>query len=160
MKKIILVFVIGLIGFIGLLYFTLKTKVRDISNIELYATYFNKKMVLKKGVFLAKSKDLLINDPEYVLAAFDINLTDNMQPRYILPQGTVIILNAAKAYLNGVSGLETNYVIGKLYLNELKKEVSFKYAWNEAFYVEINNEISINEKLFNPVWESTNLIAK
>jgi hypothetical protein len=154
MKNLIIVIVLGSIVFIGLLYCTLRTKVRDVSNNALYLVHFNKKLILKRDVILATNKDLLFNDPDFFLAAFDINLTSNMQPRYTVPKGTSITLHSAKAYLNGVSGFETDYVIGTVYLTELKKEVSFKYAWNEAFYAEAKDGITMNNEAFNPVWEN------
>ena len=112
MKKISVIIVGGIVFFIGILYYTLRTKVRDISDIELYTAYFNKKLVLKKGIMLVKSKYFLMSDPDFVLTAFDINLTANMQPRYTLREGTIITLNDAKAYLNATTGDETNYVLG------------------------------------------------
>jgi hypothetical protein len=60
-----------------------------------------------------------------------------------LPAGTVVKLQQAKLFRNGVSGFETAYVLGTVFVPELKTEVAFEYAWGKN-----NWSLSSDEKDF------------
>lgn len=136
---IITVALLGLLVFGGLLYYTLRTKVTDISNKRPYIDFVGKKVRSKRNAVLVLSRKADAYACPYLLTEKEDALMSDAAPTYPLPSGTELQIQSAKVFKNGTSGFEHAFVLGAVFVEELNEEVSFEYRWGEA-HTSIYNE--------------------
>jgi hypothetical protein len=141
LKKMSIASVVLLLAFIFILYLTLRTKVNDVSSKQPYSEFINQALVLKRSASISKTREPDVQANPYLLTEAQGEVLEDVGLRYILPAGTVVKLQQAKLFRNGVSGFERAYVLGTVFVPELKTEVAFEYAWGKN-----NGSLSSDEK--------------
>ncbi|QLG45758.1 hypothetical protein [Costertonia aggregata] len=136
--KILIVLGVLLLLFILALYFTLKTKKKDISKQFPYAEIVNTTVKTKHLCYIVKNYDDPIKEASYLIKLKNEFPTELGTP-YKIPTGTSLRITQAKAFTNGVSGFTTNYVFGDIYVEALEKTVPFQYEWNAQKPFEIKD---------------------
>ncbi len=131
LKKILAALTLLLLAFIFILYLTLRTKANDVSSKKPYAEFMGKQLAIKRPAALFKTREPDVQVNPYALTDAQPDAQEEAGPRYVLPAGTVITLQKAKLLRNGTSGFERSYVLGTVFVPELKAEVAFEYAWGK-----------------------------
>jgi hypothetical protein len=131
MRKLIKIALLALLVFIGMLWYVLRTKVSDVSDQEPYSGIVNKTVAIKRQAFIALNVEWNAYDNPYLICESDSDFLSEVGTKYILPTGTVLTITEANIYTNGTSGFSSAYVLGTVYLKELKKEVAFEYRWGK-----------------------------
>jgi hypothetical protein len=139
-KKIFVVLALFLLVFVLGLYYTLRTKVTQVSDKQPFAEFMNRPLALKRPAAISKTREPDVQANPYLLTEVKDEPIEGAGPRYILPAGSTIILQHAKLFRGGTSGFETAYVLGSVYVVELKKEVAFEYAWGKNNW-SLNSEV-------------------
>jgi len=124
--------IVGIIAF-GVLIFWIwwgfyKTKSTDISAQTKYAELVGEEVVAKNESFIAKNykPDVKINSYQLKMGS---RFNDRVGEVYTLPIGTKFKIGSAKTIHDAVSGFDTNYVLGSVFIKELGKDVEFEFAW-------------------------------
>jgi hypothetical protein len=130
--KLICVALAAIIGFITLLYFTLWSSTEDVSDQEPYKNYVGKNLNLKQDAILVQNLPEFSEFSSNLLTEKTVRLYDGTSILYKLPKGTTIKINYFKSVKNGTSGFSTAYAVGTVYIEEIKAELDFEYAWGET----------------------------
>lgn len=154
---ILLSFFIGAVLFVALLYYTLKTKITDVSDQRPYREVLNKELVLQRDAVLVKSRSADIYANPYLLTEQEEQLMPEALPRYRLAKGTFIQITAAKLFKNGTSGFTYAYVLGKVYVPEIKSEVEFEYQWGES-HISIYNDFKDYWTFPQAIWQESSVL--
>ena len=131
MRKLIKIAFLALLVFIGMLWFVLRTKVTGVSDQKPYSAIVNKTVTLKRQAFIALNVEWNAYDNPYLICESDSDFLSEVGTKYTLPIGTTLIITEANVYTNGTSGFSSAYVLGSVYVKELKKEVPFEYRWGK-----------------------------
>ncbi len=131
MYKLIKIAFIALLVFIGMLYYVLRTKVTEVSGQEPYSAIVNKTVTLKRQAFIAFNVEWNAYDNPYLICESDSDFLSEVGTKYLLPIGTALTITEANIYTNGTSGFSSAYILGTVYVKELKKEVAFEYRWGK-----------------------------
>ena len=162
-KKILVGLAALLLVFVLLLYEALRTKITNVSSKSPYAQFINRPLVLSRPATISKSQEPDVQAHPYLLTDAPIEARgidgDRAGPQYALPAGTTITLTEAKLFKNGVSGFEHSYVLGTVFVPELKAEVAFEYAWGKN-----NVSLTGNEKDYYSfplaLWQDRPIVGK
>lgn len=135
-----LVILAVLIGFIFILYATIKTKSTSLNKFEPYKQWIGKTVVLNKETVLFKESIPMIDNSDYPYV-----LLDSLHPRwrYVeeqkkmgdieeiigFPAGTQLRFDKAIQYTNGVSGSSYPTIFGTIIYNG--KDYKVGYQWGE-----------------------------
>jgi hypothetical protein len=130
-KKIVVGLALLVLGFVLMLYLALRTKVTHVSDKQPFAEFINRPLVLKRPAEISKTREPDVKANPYLMTDVKGEPKQDAGPRYILPAGSTITLQQAKLFRGGVSGFESAYVLGVVYVAELKTEVAFEYAWGK-----------------------------
>ncbi len=131
LKKIFVAIALLLVGFVLMLYLALRTKVTEISDKPPFSQYINITLDLKRPAAISKTREPDVQANPYLLTEVQTRTSPDAGPRYILPAGTKITIQQAKLFRSGVSGFESAYVLGVVYVPEMKTQVAFEYAWGK-----------------------------
>lgn len=140
MGIIALVIVVVIAGFIFILYATIKTKSTSLNKYEPFKEWIGKTVTLNKETVLFKDKIPMNNNSDYPYM-----LLDSLHPqwRYVdeqksigdieeiitFPKGTVLKLEKAIQYTNGVSGSSYPTIFGTITFEG--KTYKTGYRWGE-----------------------------
>ena len=153
------IFAIGVLIFIGLLYYVLRTKVNNVSSEEPFKSVINQKVTTKSEAIVFRNTDAFVQENDYELVNNTKEIYAEITEKYTIPIGTPLKIEKAKIFTNGTSGFSHSYVLGTIYIKELKKDVFFEYRWGEK-------HISLygNEKEYwsfdKAIWETQKLEGK
>lgn len=153
---ILLSLLVGAVLFVALLYYTLKTKITDVSDKKPYSEVLNKELVLQRDAIIAKSRSADTYANPYLLTEQEDQLMSEAVPRYRLAKGTAIRMTAAKLFKNGTSGFTHAYVLGKIYVPEIKLEVEFEYQWGES-HISIYNDFKDYWTFPQAIWQESSI---
>ncbi len=131
LKKIFAAIALLLLALVLVLYLTLRTKVTQVSDKPPFAQYINITLDLKRPAAISKTREPDVQANPYLLTEATAQASPDDGPRYLLPAGTKITVQQAKLFRGGVSGLQNAYVLGVVYVPELKTQVAFEYAWGK-----------------------------
>lgn len=157
--KLLKIFAVGIFIFVGLLYYVLRTKVNDVSSEEPFKSVINVKITTKTEAVIFKNVEDFVKENEYELVNTTKEIYTETTQKYTIPIGTELKIDKAKIFTNGTSGFSYSYVLGKVYVKELQKEVAFEYQWGDQ-------QISLygNEKehwtFAKALWENTKTKGK
>ena len=168
-KKILVGLAALLLVFVLLLYEALRTKITNVSSKSPYAQFINRPLVLSRPANISKSQEPDVQAHPYLLTDAPTEARDGggggggngegASPQYALPAGTIVTLTEAKLFKNGVSGFEHSYVLGTVFVPELKAEVAFEYAWGKN-----NVSLTGNEKDYYSfplaLWQDRPIVGK
>lgn len=130
--------VLSLLGLILLViaaffYFALRTKVADVSGYKPFSDLIGKTLVLQRNAVVAHNLEEFQKEFPLFLDEENTRLFEGVKQVAVLPKGTELTITKAKFYKNAVSGFTTCAVMGKVFVQELNKEVDFEYSWgNQA----------------------------
>lgn len=134
---------------VGFFYFTLKTKVKDISQVEPYSKILNKKHLLERDVLLVKNAELYVFEKEYLIVNKTMALDDSIIEKHLITAGTEFEIKNAKLFTNGTSGFTTSVLIGKVMTQNGTKE--FEYVWGEQ-HITFNSDEKEYWTFPKPIW--------
>jgi len=134
--KILLVVGILVVLFAILLYFTLRTKVDDISKIAPYKSITGTHQTTKQVSYLVENYKAFVQENPYLLK-LNKDFYSKVGAVYEIPIGTKLRIEKTKTFTNGVSGATHTYVLGFIYVEELQKEVAFEFSWDGEKPLEI-----------------------
>ncbi len=142
-KKLILY--IGLIllflglAFCGLLYYTLRTKVNDITDKKPFITFVNKQMVLGQDAILVNNYEHFVKEEPLYLDAVGSPLFEETTIAHYVKKGDEVIITAAKDFTNGVSGTTSTLLFGNVTTGNPPITIPFEYTW-ETQQIEKNTD--------------------
>ena len=87
------------------------------------------------------------------------DIDSELKEVYQISIGTNLTIHKAKIFTNGTSGFSHLYVLGSIYAEDLKKEVSFEYNYGEKKYSLYSNE----EEYWSfdkAIWENEKIVGK
>jgi hypothetical protein len=134
-KMIYLLLLGGLVFVVVIFYIALRTTKTTVTEQEPYSRYINKELVLQRPALLVKNVKAFSYLEPYLLVEADAQLYSEITEKYLLPAGTTFDLKNAVLIKNAVSGFTTSIVVGKIYVDEFQKEISFEYAWGKQYVV-------------------------
>lgn len=134
MKIIVVAIFVVLLGIVGFFYFVLKNKSTEVSDKTPYTAILNKQLITKREAFILKIHSDVINFKENVLKD-DSTVVFGEQLLYKVPQGSMLNISKAIHYTKSVSGITYSFLIGKVWIEELKKEIEFEYQWGEHHFL-------------------------
>ena len=150
---IILIIFISILIFAGLLYWTLRTKTKIVTNVEPYAGIMNKKLELDRDVLLVKNRSAYVHEKAFLIVERNQVLDKEITERHLLKAGTTLTLNRAKLFKNGTSGFTASVVFG-IVSTDLG-DIEFEYVWGDE-----HTTLASDEPNFftykNPIWKSIN----
>jgi len=151
--QIVIVSIIFLvICFIGFIYLVLRTKKKDVTNVNPYIEVINKKLILERDVLLIKNiNDYAIYEKEYLIVEKDAVLGEEIIERNLLKAGAVLTIKQAKLYTKSVSGLTQSMIFGTVSTDF--GEIEFEHNWgdeNPNFFLE-KPDFFIFKK---PIWKT------
>lgn len=155
---IILSVLVVILAFIGLLYFTLKTKTKNVTAVEPYTAFINQKLILERDVLLVKNRDAYVFEKPFLIVEMDDVLDEEITEKQLIKAGTPLTINKATLFTNGTSGGTTSVVFGSIATKN--GEIEFEHVWGNE-----HSTLSVNEPNYftfpKPIWESeNNLIDK
>ena len=127
--KIILVFFVLVIAFCGLLYYTLRTKVADISDQKPFIDFIDKEMILGQDAILVNNYEHFVNQEPLYLDAVGSQLYDGTSIAHYLKKGDTVIINSAKDFTNGTSGFTNTTIFGTVKTGNPSSTIPFEYDW-------------------------------
>ena len=127
--KILLIFLVLAIGFCGLLYLTLRTRVNNASNQEPFASFIGKEILLGQDAILVNNYEHFVHEEPLYLDAIGSQLFEGTTIAYTLSKGDVIVFNAVKDFTNGVSGTTSTILLGEVTTGNPRKTKPFEYDW-------------------------------
>ncbi len=151
---IVSIVIILVLLFVGLLYFTLKTKTKTVTEEAPYVSYMNTDLVLARDVILVKNDPAFVFEEALKLVEDDVPLFDGVTQEHFLKAGSNIQLHDAKLFTNGVSGFTQSIVFGTVATEA--GEFGFEYAWGDE-HSTLSNEIPNYFTFDEPVWEVVDL---
>jgi hypothetical protein len=132
-KKLILY--IGLIllflvlAFCGLLYYTLRTKVNDITDKKPFTTFVNKQMVLGQNAILVNNYEHFVQEEPLYLDAVGSQLFEGTTIAHQLKEGDTVTIHSVKDFTNGVSGTTDTLIFGNVTTGNPPIKIPFEYTW-------------------------------
>ncbi|EDM44425.1 hypothetical protein SCB49_05330 [unidentified eubacterium SCB49] len=142
-KKVLLY--IGLIllflglAFCGLLYYTLRTKVNDITDQKPFTSFVNEKMVLGNDAILVNNYEHFVHEEPLYLDAVGSQLFEGTSIAHQLTKGDTVIIHSVKDFTNGVSGTTSTVLFGNVTTGNPPAKIPFEYTW-EAQQIEKNTD--------------------
>lgn len=150
---------VGILIFIAMLYYALRTKVNDISSEKPFNSILNQKLTTKRIAYLVKNRSPEVYENQYLLLENKDDIDSELKEVYQISIGTNLTIHKAKIFTNGTSGFSHLYVLGSIYAEDLKKEVSFEYNYGEKKYSLYSNE----EEYWSfdkAIWENEKIVGK
>lgn len=130
MKKIIIILLLLIIT-VGLyFYVVLSGKITNATTKQPYANFMNKVLLTKREITLAKNLPEFCIKEKYFITE-DKELFEGVEKITVLPKETKITFINAFHYKNGTSGVTQSILIGKTWVESLKKEIFFEYSWGD-----------------------------
>lgn len=148
---IIVAIVLVILVFIGLLYWTLKTKNKNVTNTEPYTTFMNQKLILDRDVLLVRNIDAFVFEKPMLIIEVNDVLFDGITNKELIKAGTDFTLTKATLFTNGTSGGTTSVVFGTIRTKH--GNVEFEHVWGNE-HSSLNTE-EPNYFIFpKPIWQS------
>ena len=148
------IFALGILIFIGLLYYVLRTKANDISSKEPFKSIINVKVTTKSEAVIFKNIEAFIKENDYELVNNSKEIYPEITEKYIIPIGTELKIEKAKIFTNGTSGYSHSYVLGTVYIKELQKVVAFEYNWGDQ-QISLYGNVKKHWTFEKAIWENT-----
>lgn len=117
------------IAFCGLLYYTLSTKVNDVSQQEQYTRFINQKMELGQDAVLVNNYEPFVYEEPLYLDAVGSQLYEGTTIAHQLKKGDEVIIKSAKEFTNGVSGVTHTLLFGNVTSGNPPVTIPFEYYW-------------------------------
>lgn len=153
-----IVLVVLLIGIFLIFYYTLKDKVKDVSNQQPFSEIVGKTLTLQRPVTLVKNDvgSGSVRDYQLYDAAdeFQGMTDDDKIIRIPVAAGTKINIKSVKMIKNAVSGFSRPYVIGTIQLPESGEVVEFDYSWGKQSIEKLFDKIDKRWSFPLAVWET------
>ena len=122
----------------GLIYFgvwyAFRTTSEDISHLRPFSKLIGKELKTIQPCFIALNYEHWVHENSYVIAMKQQKLSGNIKNLEELPIGSVLRIKKAKQFTNGVTGFKSTHLLGSVFLERLKKEVQFEFAWGSKNY--------------------------
>lgn len=131
MKKIGILILLVIVSFFGLLYYTLRTKVQDVSSERPYSKIVGNSVEIKREMILVLNRKPEVLENDYLILELGENHGVGVKLIDTLRIASDLKIEKAKLFTNGTSGFTTAMVLGKVYSPFLKKLVSFEYNWGD-----------------------------
>ncbi|SFW54782.1 hypothetical protein SAMN02927921_02262 [Sinomicrobium oceani] len=165
MSIIAVLIIVGIAGFIFLLYTTIKTKSADISGYEPFKAWVGQTVRLDKETLLFEQKAGMNNHNRYPYI-----LLDSLHPQWqhaeeakdvedpdlkevmAFPAGTHLKIEKAIQYTNGVSGFSSPMLFGTI--NYAGQTYKTGYQWGEADISKDLNNIEKCWKFHRAPWQA------
>lgn len=158
LKIIFISIIVIAIGYAVLLYFTLKPKTRDVSQLSPYFEIIGKTLITQREAVLVRNLPAFVYENPYLIQAIDAPIFEGITEVHTIPVGTQINIDKAQFIKNGVSGFTHSVVFGTLEIpgQGLK---SFEYAWgNQSLSLDSNDPLEFSYPL--AIWQEEADIAK
>lgn len=127
-KYIILVLVVFLILLLGLFYFVLRDKKKDVSNEKPFVEFIDKNLYTKKRCVLAKNPGIPVKDSHpYIIEDGSSWRIEDVEILKEIPLGTSFTIQSVELHKGAVSGTTTCYLLGKINLDS--EEFPFCISW-------------------------------
>ena len=152
-KILLISFLIIAIGYAVILYFTLKPKTRDVSQLSPYFEIIGKDLIVQREAKLVRNLPAFVYENPYLIQENDQPVYEGITEIYTIPVGTVIKIDKAQFIKNGVSGFTHSVVFGTLEIpgQGLK---SFEYVWgNQANTLDANKPLEFSFPMAS--WQTT-----
>lgn len=156
--------VVIIVGFIFILYATTKTKSTSLNKYEPFKVWVDKTVTLNKETVLFKDKIPMNNNSDYPYM-----LLDSLHPKWqyvderknigdleeiaTFPAGTVLKLEKAVQYTNGVSGFSYPTIFGTITMNG--KTYKIGYQWGERDLNKVSEKIERQWYFHQAPWQSS-----
>lgn len=127
-----------LLLFGGLLYYTLRTKVQNVSKMEPIHPLIQHPMATKRRAWLVRQAEGTFYAEQYAL----LEDTSNLQPTtqtIEVATGSVLNIREAKIFTNGTSGIKHLRVVGEVFVPALNRSIPFEYAWGNYHFALFSN---------------------
>ncbi|MGB3947928.1 MAG: hypothetical protein WBM13_08085 [Bacteroidia bacterium] len=134
MKIIAIAITVAILLVVGIFYYVLKNKSTEVADKMPYSAILNKQLVTKTEAFILKIDPNVSNLKENVLK-HDSSVVFGEQLLCKVPQGAILNISKAIHYTKSVSGITYSLLIGKVWIQELKKEIEFEYQWGEHHFL-------------------------
>ncbi|MFV0605850.1 MAG: hypothetical protein ACK5NK_08435 [Niabella sp.] len=158
MKKILLILILLGVGFILILYITLKPNTRNIATDTPFKEIIGKELVLNKAVYIILQEKGAYSFEPY--AIFDSNYNNSQIIQHAtekpqLLQGSKLHITGAKMYQSMRGGFYRPYILGTTKHPVTQKKISFEYQWGEASIDKLLNNVDDCWKFPLAPWETT-----
>lgn len=148
-KTIILTLAIAFFGFMGLLFFTLRTKSKDVSHLPPYVTFIGKDLQLTSDILLLKNEPQFVFEKPLLMVEKNTSTSSEIVDKQLVPSGTKIQLTSAKLFTNGTSGSTSSVLFGYI----VNSKIEFEVIWGEEHFV-----VGVDEPNYftftAPLWET------
>jgi hypothetical protein len=134
MKIIAIAITVAILLLVGIFYYALKNKSAEVSDKTPYSAILNKQLVTKAEAFILKIDPNVSNLKENVLKQ-DSAVVYGEQLLCKVPHGSILNISNAIHYTRSVSGITYSLLIGKVWIEEFKKELEFEYSWGEHHFL-------------------------
>lgn len=118
-----------LLVFIGLLYYTLKTKVEDVTNDPPFVNLVGKKMKLGQDAILVNNYEPFVYEEPLLLDKKDSPLYEGTTIAFYVKKGDELQIRSAKNFTNGTSGATHTILFGTIITGSPSKTIPFEYYW-------------------------------
>lgn len=137
---VVLLVIIGVIGgFVFILYATIKTKSTNINRYDPFREWISKTVVLNKQTVLFKEKIMMNDNSDYPYLLLDslhpnwqyvedLKNIGDIEEIVAFPAGTLLLLEKAVQYTNGVSGMSYPTVFGTITSNGNKYKIGYQWG--------------------------------
>lgn len=126
---IAIIFIAFVIGYCALFYYTLRTKVNNISDQEPFASFIDKKIILAQDAILVTNYPSFVQEEPLYLDALGSQLFEDISIAHTLQKGDTIVIKKVKNFTNGVSGFTTTMLLGEVTTSNPKQTIPFEYTW-------------------------------
>lgn len=117
-----------LLGFVLLLFVTLRTKVEDVSDQSPYVELLNRDLVVARDVPLGMNREPDTYQRR-VFVAPDFSFTEEVPQIAMIPAGTTFRFTGAKTFRNGTSGFTWRILLGTVTNPADGKTYEFEFNW-------------------------------
>lgn len=111
-----------------------RTTSEDISHLAPFSKIIGKEVATVQASYIAVNYEHWVKENQYIIVMKRNKLSGNATQLRELPVGSILKIEKAKRYTDGVTGFTSTYVLGTVFLEELQKEVPFEYAWGSKSY--------------------------
>ena len=128
--KIVLIVLVVLGGLIYFaIWYSFRTTSEDISHLKPFSDIVGKELKTVQPCRIAANYEPWVKENDYVIAIDYFKISGKATQLQELPLGSILKIEEAKRYTNGITAFKSTYVLGSVYLPSLQKEVEFEFAW-------------------------------
>jgi len=147
LKIILIIIVIGAILLFGILWFAFRIKSENISSEEPYKSLVGTTVQTKQICYIAKNRNGDVNKNPFLIKMTSRYFGESVKDVYTLPLGTSLNIEDAIAFISPGSSLQRKYILGKVYVKELDRTVSFEMYWDPGYAGYQNDKLGLRNDL-------------